>query len=340
MSSLTSQRKLLEDHFPDLDFKHEFPLSEITYFKVGGPAWLLVVIKEKRQLVDLIKFCNDKQIECLILGGASNVVVSDQGVNRLVIVTKNDSVQLIEQKEKVDVNRNEDDETANANDQPTKIIRAECGVRTSTLVKKSVDFGLTGLEPFMGVPGRLGGAIYNNSHFQDWLIGDYVTQVEVIDSDNNIKWLSREECEFGYDQSRFHKTKEVILQAEFSLLPGDKELSDQLIAKTMEYRVETQPLGMPSSGCIFRNVPNNPSLRQKFSQFKDREYVPAGFLIDQAGLKGVSSGDIQVSTKHASFMVNTGKGTAQDIKDLIVRVKQEVLDQFQVELHEEVFWLE
>lgn len=334
MTKLTAkQQKLLKTNFEDLDFKQNFPLTKITYFQVGGPADLLVIIKDHQQLLDLVSFCHQEDIEFLVLGGASNVVVSDEGARKLVILTKNDSVQLLEKSAQTSTTHTADSMSS------SKIIRAECGVRTSGLVKKTVDLGLTGLEPFMGLPGRLGGAVYNNSHFKDSLIGDFITQVEVINSNNEVKWLTNEECHFGYDSSRFQDTDEVILSAVFLLKNGNKDLSHKIINQTMSYRTSTQPLGMPSSGCIFKNVPNSEQLKKLFPQFSEQEFVSAGLLIDKAGLKGTTIGNIQVSHKHASFMVNLGDGTAADIKKLILKVKQEVFDKFGVQLEEEVFWL-
>ena len=213
------------------------------------------------------------------------------------------------------------------------------GAKTSLFVKATVDHGYTGLEYFLGVPGSLGGAIYNNAHYLEDLIGRHVSRVEVLTESGDFMWLDHQECEFEYDSSRFQRTKEIIYQVEFVLEKGTKEESLELIKKATEYRAKTQPLGLPSSGCIFQNVPNNPELREQFPQFKDRLHVPGGFLIDQAGLKGMKEGDIEVSEKHAAFFVNNGHGTANQVKKLINRVKSIVKEKFSVELKEEVFWL-
>jgi UDP-N-acetylmuramate dehydrogenase len=219
-------------------------------------------------------------------------------------------------------------------------LQVESGIRTSSLVSETVELGLTGLESFLGVPGRLGGAVFNNAHFKNEYIGDYIQQVEVLNQLGDIKWLSQDECEFAYDRSRFQTSGEVILRVKFTLKYGDKAVSKKKIKEATLYRIQTQPLGMPSSGCIFQNVPNNDELKKKFPQFENAEYISAGFLIDQAGLKGLKQGGVKVSSKHAAFIVNEGNAAAQDVLTLIEQIKSQVKQEFNVELQEEVFWLD
>ncbi len=320
---------ILQLQFPQLNFLQDYPLSKLTYFKIGGPAEILVEVEQLNDLIKLVKFCRDEKLEFIVLGGASNVIVSDEGLKKIVIVTANSNIEM------------QDQSKFQGDDQENQFkVRAECGIKTSDLVTKTVAMGLTGLEPFLGVPGKLGGAIFNNSHFQKELIGDFVTQVEVLTPQNQVIWISQSECQFAYDHSRFQHTGEIILRVDFLLKQGDKNISKQLIRDSMMYRSKTQPLHLPSSGCIFKNVKNSTKLKEMFTDFKDREFISAGFLIDRAGLKGLREGGIEVSAKHAAFMVNHGEGKAQDLKSLIKKVKQNVHEKFGVDLEEEVFWLE
>lgn len=320
---------ILQSLFPQLNFFQDYPLSKLIYFKIGGPAEILVEVEQLNDLIELIKFCREEKLEFIVLGGASNVIVADEGLGKIVIVTANKNL------EKQDQSKPE-----SAHQEKQFLVRAECGVNTSDLVTKTVAMGLTGLEPFLGVPGKLGGAIFNNSHFQKELIGDFVTQVEVLTPQNQVVWIPQKECQFAYDYSRFQHSGEIILRVDFLLKQGDKQKSRQLIRDSMMYRSKTQPLHLPSSGCIFKNVKNSAKLKEIFTDFEDREFISAGFLIDKAGLKGLREGGIEVSTKHAAFMVNHGEGKAQDLKNLIKKVKQKVYEKFGVNLEEEVFWLE
>ncbi len=320
MSQILTQ---LQTAFPQLDFQTQWPLGKRSYFKLGGSAEVYLEIEAEKQAAEVIKYCYQHQLKLTVIGHASNVIVSDEGVSGLVLHFKNDSLKKLTEK------------SADGLD----LIRVGAGLRTAFLVRQSVDLGYTGLELFLGVPGTVGGAIYNSSHYLEKLITDYVYRVRVVNQAGQIIELSHDQCRFGYDQSRFHKTNEVILTADFALKPGDPETSEKLLKESTQYRAQTQPLGLPSSGCIFKNTPNTPRLKKMFPQFADLTHVPAGFLIDQAGLKGTRVGQIEVSKKHASFMINRGDGTTQQLKTLITLVKARVKEKFGVELEEEVFYL-
>jgi UDP-N-acetylmuramate dehydrogenase len=307
--------------FSNLPFQADYTLSQQTYFKVGGQAEAYLELADREQIVEVVKFCRAQQIKLTILGGGSNVIVSDQGINGLVLKLTNDYFTVVGENE------------------GKTIVRAGAGIKTALLVRQTIDAGLMGLEYFLGVPGNLGGAVYNNAHYLQDLLGEHILRVEAINDQGLPVWLDKALCQFGYDTSRFQKTQEVILQAEFSLAPGEEAVSKERIKQATLYRAQTQPLGLPSSGCIFQNAPNTDRLKKLFPQFADRTHVPGGFLIDQAGLKGARQGDIVVSDKHAAFFVNVGHGKAKDIKTLIDKVKSTVKEKFDVDLQEEVFWL-
>jgi len=309
----------IQQAFPDLTFHETYPLAQKTYFKMGGPAQVYVEISDEDSIAKVFAWCTNKNIPVTLFGGASNVIVGDEGVQGLVIHLTNTYCELV-------------------SDSKTKIL-VGAGTKTALMVGKTVQLGLTGLEYFLGVPGTVGGAIYNNAHYLESLIGTHITRVKIAQKDGTTKWLSNEECEFGYDSSRFHTSKEIILAAEFDLTAGNAETSKNLIAEATRYRAQTQPLGAPSSGCIFQNTPNTPKLRELFPQFKERAYIGGGFLIDQAGLKGKTIGGVSVSHKHAAFIINDGTGTAAQVQELIWLIKQEVKKQFDVDLKEEVFLL-
>jgi len=314
MSNLTS---LLTQHFPQLNWQLSYPLAPLSYFKLGGSAEAYLELAELEPLQSLVKFCHQRRIKLTVIGGASNIIVADEGVTGIVLHLLNtDSAQI------------------------GSGVSAGAGLKMPLLVSKSIALGFTGLEYFLGVPGTLGGAIYNNAHYLSHLIGNYVTRVQVINRvTGKAQWLTHEECQFEYDHSRFQKSQEIIFRVEFELDRGDKTTSQALIKEATEYRAQTQPLGEASSGCIFQNVPNSPELRKRFPQFSESSHVPGGFLIDQAGMKGEMVGQLEVSHKHAAFMINHGGGTTADLGKLIAKVKSSVKAQFGVELEEEVFYL-
>ncbi len=302
-------------------------MGEHTYFKLGGSAQVFCELKRESVLIAVVAYCSSHQIPSVLLGGGSNCIVPDEGIAGLVIAVKNDTFELVDQGE-------------NAEDSQKMLVEVGAGLRTALLVSKTVDHGLTGLEFFLGVPGSVGGAVFNNAHYLTDLVSEHIESVVVLSPAGDVRRLAVSECDFGYDTSRFQTSGEVILRARFLLARGDRESSQAKIKQATLYRAQTQPLGLPSSGCIFQNVANTDSLRALFPQFAEKALVPGGFLIDQAGLKLAREGDIEVSQKHAAFFVNRGKGTAAQVVTLIQRVKRVVREKFGVELKEEVFWLQ
>ncbi len=310
-------------NFPQLQITVEPMLSSLTYFRVGGPALAAVKLDSIEQMKAVIVFLKQHDLEFLILGDGSNVIAPDKGIAKVILLPRFNQVEFRPSTKRPN----------------TVEVLAEAGITLSTLVKMSVKQGLSGLEPFIGVPGRLGGAIFNNSHFAGRQIGEYVSEVEILDGRLEQKWLFESECQFEYDHTRFHETHEIILSVKLQLERGDTRSSLQLMKKHLEYRQNSQPLGLPSSGCIFKNPKSTNTLSRMFPQFVNKKEISAGFLIDQTGLKGTRVGGVVVSDKHAAFMINTGNATALDLKKLIELVKTRVYQQFQVELEEEVFWL-
>ena len=314
---MTKTQLKLTENLQDFPFQFDYPLSQQTYFKIGGPAEAYLELADQDQVAKLIKFCSQNQIKVTLIGGASNLLIDDQGIKGVVLKITADRFTQINEIQ----------------------IQAEAGIKMSQLVKKSLDLHLTGLEYFLGVPGNLGGAIYNNAHYLQDLIGKHVIQVETISQQGDSKTYSHQDCQFSYDHSLFQENKDIIWQVVFALKPGDTTQSQELVKKATLYRAKTQPLGIPSSGCIFQNVVNNDHLRLLFPQFADREFVPGGFLIDQAGLKNEHLNDIYVSDIHAAFLVNKGKGSSKDVLGLIDLIKKTVKDKFGVKLKEEIFYL-
>lgn len=318
---MTTLQAQLQQAFPSIKWQFDKLLAPLTYFKIGGPAEVYWACADLTTLPDIVRYCRENAIKITMLGGASNVLVADEGVAGLTIHITASTV------------------TRNPNPDFKTEVMAEAGCKTALLVSQTIQLGLGGLEHFLGVPGTVGGAIYNNAHYLSHLIAEHITAVEIINAQNEFEWLPVADCDFGYDTSRFQKTQEIITRVKFVLEPGDLAKSQALVKTATQYRARTQPLGEPSSGCIFQNTPNNPQLQKLFPDMADTQFVPGGFLIDQAGLKGSRVGEIEVSHKHAAFFINKGHGTAQDVLDLIAKVKATVKAKFDVTLQEEVFFL-
>ncbi len=326
----------LQESFPHFEWLADTPLAPYTYMKVGGPADILWEAKKLSDFTEVVAFCWQKDIPVTILGGASNVLVADEGIRGLVILNQCSEVALLAETELSGLIAESWWADALRTLTDHECVVAESGVKTAALVRFAVSNTLAGLEPFLGVPGTLGGAIYNNSHYTNELIGEFVLAVEVLGRDGGRYWLSQEQCAFAYDDSRFHRTEEVILRVLFALPVGERSESDALLKEATIRRATSQPLGVPSSGCMFRNVELP---EEKQAEYDGKTVLSAGWLIDQAGLKGTRVGGAVVSDKHANFIVNEGGATAADIEELVKKVQEAVQEKFGITLEREVFFI-
>lgn len=284
------------------------PLASLTTFRVGGPADYLVEVHSPGALAQVVAAAARHGAPLTMLGGGSNILVADAGVRGVVV-----RLRLM-------------DLTQPASD----TVRAGAGVTMNGLVRWTIGRGLAALEAWAGTPGTVGGAIYGNAHYGGRNIGDLVSRVQVMARDGRTSEVAASEMGFAYDTSRLQRTRELLIWAEFHVKPG---LTDQLRAvarASLAHRKRTQPLDVPSAGCVFQNP--DPA--------RDRvpEGIPAsaGALVDRAGLKGYRVGGAMISTAHANFIVNDRHATAADIRALIETARDAVREKFGVELRDEV----
>ncbi len=287
------------------------PLAPLTTFKVGGAADWLVDVKSEDELRQALAIARGAGRPVTILGGGSNVLVSDAGVRGLVLRVKPmETVQTAPDR-----------------------ARADAGLTINGLVRWTISHGLAGLEAWAGTPGTVGGAIYGNAHFGGRNIGDLVSAVRVIAKDGEAQTIPASDMEFAYDTSRLQRTREILLWAEFIVGEGDPAALRLVARDSLAHRKRTQPLDTPSAGCIFQNP--DPA----------RDAVPdgippsAGALVDRAGLKGTRLGAAKVSDTHGNFIVNEGGASAAEIRELVERCKCAVRDRFGVALREEIVYL-
>ena len=285
------------------------PLAPYTTFRVGGPADVLIETRSSQEVIDALALARGHQTPVRVLGGGSNVLVSDDGVRGVVIRPRGGEIAMV----------------------GSRIVRADAAVTINGLVRWTINRGLAGLEAWAGTPGTVGGAIFGNAHWKQTSIGDLVESVRVVRRDGALLQVPADRMEFSYDDSRLKRSGEVVLWAAFRVSPGaDPEALRASARASLAYRKHTQPLETPSAGCIFMNP--DPA--------RDRipEGIPpsAGALVDRAGLKGAREGGAEVSSTHANFIINTGAARASDIATLIDRCKQTVHDRFGVTLREEI----
>lgn len=286
-------------------------LAGFTTFKIGGEADWLVELSSAEEVARVVTLARDAGQPVTVLGGGSNVLVADRGVRGLVVRLHGGGIRLVED----------------------GLVRADAGVTINGLVRWAISRGLAGLERWAGLPGTVGGAVHGNAHFQGRLIGEQIVRVGVVTREGTVREIPAGEMAFAYDASRLQSTGEVVVWADFRVEPGDPAALRETARQALRFRKATQPLHLPSAGCVFRNP--DPA----------RDPVPdglppsAGALIDAAGLKGVRQGGAMVSPTHANFIVNVGDATAADVRALIERCRREVAARFGVRLREEVVYL-
>jgi UDP-N-acetylmuramate dehydrogenase len=287
------------------------PLAELTTFRVGGPADWLFDARTSDEIVAALTLARRASVPVTLLGGGSNVLVSDSGVRGLVIRPRAGAVHQID----------------------SAHVRADAAVTINGLVRWTVMHGSAGLEAWAGTPGTVGGAIFGNAHFGGRLIGDLVTEVRLAGIDGSVVDATAAEMAFGYDRSRLQDTAEVLLSATFRVSPGDPVALRAVARESLAYRKRTQPLDTPSAGCVFQNpAPGRDTVPEGIAW-------SAGALVDRAGLKGTTIGGARVSPTHGNFIVNDGSATAADIRRLIQLCRVTVRDRFGVDLREEIVYL-
>lgn len=309
------------------NLKYDEPLVACTMFRVGGKAKFFFEANGRESFQQAVLAAKSKNIPHFILGGGTNILVSDEGFDGLVIKSNCCGIKILDD----------------------GLFFAEAGVSMGALVNKAKISGLSGLEWAAGLPGTLGGAVFGNAGALGGEIADSIQSIKVFDIENNIlKEYSKDECGFAYRHSKFKTSPQlIILGALLKLDRGDVSNIAAKMAKNMKSRVDHQPLEFKSCGCVFKNVDLaiSPKAKQlvadleEFRRFENAKFLPAGFLIDKAGLKGLEAGGAAVSEKHGNFILNKSGASAKDIFLLIQLIKEKILQLYDIEISEEIRFL-
>lgn len=299
--------------------KKNVPLAPYTTFKIGGKARYFFVAKTTKSIVQAVNAAQAAHIPFFILGGGSNLVISDKGFSGLVIHIRAQRYRMENSK-----------------------LFCEAGVPMAVLVKETGRLGLSGLEWAGGLPGSVGGAIRGNAGAFGGETKDNILWVIAMNEKGQERLFSKKQCRFSYRSSVFKERKLVILSAAFALCKGDRRAMQSAAQDHIAYRKTRHPLEYPNAGSVFKNCD-----LKKFSRALQKQLqpvvktdpfpvVPTAYLNDKAGLKGTRVHDVQVSLKHPNFLVNLGKGRAKDVVMLIAKVKKTIKKKFGVELEQEV----
>ena len=290
--------KHIKEELAGIEILFNEPLKQYTYTKVGGAADYLAFPRNQYELKRIVTFANAQEIPWMVLGNSSNIIVRDSGIEGFVI--------MFDHFHDVRVNG--------------YVIEAEAGAKLIDVTHVARYHSLTGFEFACGIPGSIGGAVYMNAGAYGGEIAHILQSCKVLTPEGEIKTLTAEELAFGYRHSKIQETGDVVISAKFALAPGNYDQINQEMARLTHLRELKQPLEYPSCGSVFK---------RPVGHF-------AGQLISEAGLKGHRIGGVEVSEKHAGFMINVDHGTAKDYEDLIAHVIATVEKSTGVTLEREV----
>ena len=281
-----------------LEIKKNIILAPYTSFGIGGPAEYFIEAKDSSQIIEAIKWAESKKIPFRILGGGTNILISDKGVKGLVIklATRNWKLAAGE-------------------------LICDAGCPAHLIAVVTAKKGLSGLHHFAGLPGTVGGALYKNSHWCDHSYSDYLVEAEVLDKNLKKRKIKKTRLNFSYDWSDFQKNDAIIISAKFKLENSNSKDLQKEIQNILKRRLQNHPRER-SAGCVFKNISGR----------------SAGRFIEQTGLKGKIIGGAQISVKHANFLINKNNAKASEIMKLIKEAQKRAKNKFNIALEPEIFF--
>ncbi|MGB7251301.1 MAG: UDP-N-acetylmuramate dehydrogenase [Phormidesmis sp.] len=290
-----------------LEIQPQAPLAKLTTFRVGGPAEWLALPKTPEQLQDALGWGHHQGLPVTLLGAGSNLLISDRGLTGLILCTRA-------------LRHSEFDTT-------TGRVIAAAGEPWSSLAWKAARKGLKGFEWTIGIPGTVGGAVVMNAGAHGSETADVLLETSVISPDGTLSVLKPEDLGFRYRTSNLQGSDLTVIAATFQLSPGhDPVQVKAATAADLKQRRQSQPYHLPNCGSVFRNPP----------AASGRQTRSAGYLIEQANLKGYQIGQAQISTRHANFIVNLGHAEASDVLALIRHTQATIFQRTGIQLETEV----
>jgi UDP-N-acetylmuramate dehydrogenase len=278
--------------------QEQVPLAERTWFKLGGPAQFFAEPSSPDELQTVVKRCHGEGLQVRLLGGGSNVLVRDEGVPGMVVSLTNRSFAGVAIS--------------------GRMVTVGGGAKLANAITVTVGAGLAGLEPLVGIPGTIGGALHGNSGTQAGDIGQWTSHATVMTRSGEIVTRERDDLVFAYRQSSLDEL--VILEAKFELEEEDSDELTKRMQKQWIFKKANLPMAHENTGCIFKNPRG----------------MSAGMLIDQASLKGERVGEAEVSQRHANFIIAHPGATSRDVLKLIDVVRSRVVERMGIELETEL----
>ena len=281
-------------------------LDKHTTFRIGGPARFFTKPKTIEQIKEIIQLCNKYNVYYFILGNGSNLLISDTGFNGVVI-------QIHEYNfSKLEINKEND----------SFILNVGAGMLMKTLAIETCLLSLTGLEDIIDIPGTVGGGIIMNASFKGIGLSFPLKSVKVITTEGKMLELSKTECELGFRDSLLKRKKYLVFEATFKLKKGDKMKIQKTLTENTRLRYKNQPIYFGSAGSFFAwNGRRHGSL---FDKYKENNLV------------GYRVGNIMIYTFNISFIVNLGKGIAEDVMEIVNKIERVIKEKYNIDIRREV----
>jgi UDP-N-acetylmuramate dehydrogenase len=302
---------------PNLQIQRDVPLAEHTRFGIGGPADLFADAPDEHTFIDAIRTAHAEEIPLEVIGGGSNLVVSDDGFRGFVLRY-----------------------TANRIFADGLVVTADAGAVLQHLVDFTVDSGLAGIHTMTGIPGWVGAAVYGNAGAYGRSINQSITRVRFYDG-TTIREFTNEQCNFRYRESTFKDNKGwIIFSTDLQFTAGDAQALRTGADEILAIRNAKYPPTMKCAGSIFKNLifaelPEHVQREVPPKMIREGK-VPSAYFLEQVGAKGMRNGDIKVADYHANLIYNEGQGTARQVREVVNDLKARVRDRFRFDVEEEV----
>lgn len=303
MNISSKQKQDLEKIIKKGAIHFDHSLKNLTSSKIGGPADVFIQTSDKDEIKSVFELATLSSLPFFVLGGGSNLIFQSEGYKGIVL-------KLPHEPHHISQNGNAD------------VLHVSGGTVVNLVAAKLIDEGFSGFECMYGLPGTAGGAVYMNSKWphDNYQTSDSLRGVDYLSKEGELVHFTKDQLHFSYGQSEFQAMNGIILGAQFTIQQSDKDVIRNKCLQVLAYRKETQPFGVFTAGCVFKNPGD----------------MSAGYLIDQCGLKGYTKNHLSISRIHANFFVNDGKATSDEYLELIQKVKEVVFAKFGILLREEV----
>ena len=283
-------------------------LAPLTSFGIGGPAKYFFVAKTPTEIIRAVRTARDLGLKFFILGGGSNILFDDLGYSGLII--KDECTRFM-------INREE--------------MSAQSGSVVDKMVDAALEAGLSGIEYAAGIKGTIGGAVYGNAGAFGHAINEILRSAVLYTHEGKIAIVDNDHFRFAYRKSSLSESGDVVLSVRLGLKSGDRQKLADIINERRKFRQERHPVGLGSAGSVFKNL----------KTLEDpTNFVSAGKLLEEAGVRGMRVGDAAVFEKHCNIVVNLGKATSNDIKTLVAQMAAAAKAKFGLDLSREILYIE